>query len=106
MLIIGGSITLDNRLSSVRIINLNNKKNTTTNYVGHIYKCPITEVVVPIVPTAENPTQHEERRVLVESYQSTISDETKVINATGGAIQTATISIDSNGVLGAITIIS
>ena len=86
--------------------NLYNKKNTTTNYVGHIYKCPITEVVVPIVPSQENPTQHEERRKLTTAYESTISDNNKVTNEEGGAIQTATIDVDSNGVLGKITVTS
>jgi hypothetical protein len=85
---------------------LYNKKNTENNYSGHIYLCPITEVVIPIVPSQENPTQHEERRKLTTAYESTISDNNKVTNEEGGAIQTATIDVDSNGVLGKITVTS
>ena len=84
---------------------LYNKKNTANDYSGHIYLCPITEVVVPIVPSAENPTQHEERRVLAEPYESKIlPDQTKIVNEEGGTVANATIAVDSNGVLGKITI--
>ena len=71
-----------------------------------IYKILITEVVIHIVPSQENPTQHDERRKLTNPYGSTISDQNKVANEDGGAIQTVTIDVDSNGILGKITITS
>ena len=84
---------------------LYNKKNIENNYSGHIYLCPITEVVIPIVPTAENPTQLEERRILATPYESKVlPDLTLIINEDGGTIANATIDIDSNGVLGKITV--
>ena len=84
---------------------LNNKKNTENNYSGHIYLCPVTEVVIPIVPSAENPTQHEERRVLVTPYLSEIlPDQTKINNEEGAKVEEATIAVDSNGVLGKIAV--
>ena len=72
---------------------------------GKVYLCPITEAIIPIVPSQTNPTQHEEVRKLTEPYLSHINVDAFNTKAfiNKGVIANAKIKIDSNGVLGNLT---
>lgn len=84
-------------------IYLYGKLNNTKD--GNIYLCPITEAIIPIIPTQENPTQHEEVRKLTNPYLSHINIDIYKTKAfiNDGKVLNAKIKIDSNGVLGNLT---
>ena len=84
--------------------NLDSKKaGLNFEYCGHLYICDVTEAVVPITPTQQAPTVHEERRQFDKPYQSTVNYEQLKELYNEGTIQHATVKVLSNGILGELT---
>lgn len=72
---------------------------------GNIYLCSISEAVVPIVPTQDEPNKLEERRRFTPAYDSVlkVTEAHEYIN--NGHIYNAEIEIVSNGLFGKLTIL-
>ena len=68
-----------------------------------VYLVTVSEAVVPIVPTAENPTKLEERRTFDPPYASTFDVSHANIYENSGVVSEATIEIIGNGLFGKLT---
>lgn len=67
-----------------------------------LYLCTVSEAVVPITPTAENPTKLEERRTFDPPYASVFTNEATTFD-NQGFIGEATVEIVGNGLFGTLT---
>ena len=82
---------------------LTNKKNSSANYSGHLYICPVTEAIVPIVPSKEDPLTVEKRIAFKVPVSSVFNNNGSIANEEGGHIGTATVALIHNGILGELT---
>lgn len=72
---------------------------------GNVYLCSISEAIVPIIPTQQEPTKLEERRQFSSPYDSKFVLTSAHTFINDGNVYNATIEIISNGLFGKLTIL-
>ena len=75
----------------------------TETRAGAVYLVTVSEAVVPITPTAENPTKLEERRTFTPPYEPVFDYLNARLFENAGTIAKANIELIGNGLFGKLT---